>query len=119
MLLATPVTLISVLKGVAYGWRQERLAQNADELRRIASEFYDRVRGFAEFYADSGRHLAKAVDAYNRSAGSWESRLLPSLKRMRELGVGGARMRPQPAAHRRRRCGSRDRWAQGTGPTAQ
>jgi DNA recombination protein RmuC len=97
VLIATPVTLISVLKGVSYGWRQERLAQNADELRRIASEFYDRVRGFAEFYADSGRHLAKAVDAYNRSVGSWEARLTPSLKRMRELGAGGAQEAPEPS----------------------
>jgi DNA recombination protein RmuC len=95
VLLATPVTLISVLKGVSYGWRQEKLAQNAGELRRIASEFYERVRVFGESYADSGRHLAKAVEAYNRSAGSWEARLVPSLKRMRELGVG-ADEAPQP-----------------------
>ncbi len=97
VLLATPVTLVSVLKGVAYGWRQERLAKNADELRRISSEFYERVRAFAEFYADSGRHLAKAVDAYNRSVASFESRLQPSLKRMRELGVGGAAEAPDLA----------------------
>ncbi len=96
VLLATPVTLISVLKGVSYGWRQEKLAQNAGELRRIAGEFYDRVRVFAESYADSGRHLAKAVEAYNRSAGSWEARLLPSLKRMRELGAAGAEESAQP-----------------------
>jgi DNA recombination protein RmuC len=94
VLLATPLTLVSVLKGIAYGWRQERLAKNADELRRISSEFYERVRAFAEFYADSGRHLAKAVDAYNRSVASWDSRLQPSLKRMRELGVGGATEAP-------------------------
>ncbi len=94
VLLATPLTLVSVLKGIAYGWRQERLAKNADELRRISSEFYERVRAFAQFYADSGRHLAKAVDAYNRSVASWESRLQPSLKRMRELGVGGATEAP-------------------------
>ncbi len=94
VLLATPLTLVSVLKGIAYGWRQERLAKNADELRRISSEFYERVRAFAEFYVDSGRHLAKAVDAYNRSAASWDSRLQPSLKRMRELGVGGAAETP-------------------------
>jgi DNA recombination protein RmuC len=97
VLLATPVTLISVLKGVAYGWRQERLAANAEELRRIAQEFYERVRTFADFYADSGRHLARAVDAYNRSVASWDARLLPSLKRMRELGVGGAAEASQPA----------------------
>jgi DNA recombination protein RmuC len=96
VLLATPVTLISVLKGVAYGWRQERLAQNAEELRRIASEFHERVRVFAETYADAGRHLAKAVDAYNRSAGSWDARLAPSLKRMRDLGVGTQDAMPPP-----------------------
>ena len=88
VLLATPVTLVSVLKGVAYTWRQEKLVQNAGELRRLGAELYDRVRVFAESYTDAGRNLAKAVDAYNRSAGSWETRLVPSLKRMRELGVG-------------------------------
>jgi DNA recombination protein RmuC len=96
VLLATPVTLVSVLKGVAYGWKQERLAQNAGEIRRIAGEFYDRVRTFAEVYADSGRHLARAVDAYNRSAGSWEARMLPALKRMRDLGAGSGEDAPQP-----------------------
>jgi DNA recombination protein RmuC len=90
VLIATPVTLVSVLKGVSFGWRQERLAANAEELRRIAGEFQERIRIFGEAYADSGRHLAKAVEAYNRSAGSWDSRMLPSLKRMRELGVGTA-----------------------------
>jgi DNA recombination protein RmuC len=97
VLLATPVTLVSILKGVSYGWRQERLAKNAEELRRIAGEFHERVRAFAESYADSGRHLSKAVEAYNRSAASWDARLLPSLKRMRELGVGGSAEPPQPA----------------------
>jgi DNA recombination protein RmuC len=97
VLLATPVTLVSVLKGVAYTWRQEKLAQNAGELRKLGAELYDRVRVFAESYTDAGRNLAKAVDAYNRSAASFETRLSPSLKRMRELGVGGAEPSPQPA----------------------
>lgn len=96
VLLATPVTLVSILKGVSYGWRQERLAKNAEELRRIAGEFHERVRSFSEFYADSGRHLSKAIEAYNRSVASWDARLLPSLKRMRELGVGGSAEPSQP-----------------------
>jgi DNA recombination protein RmuC len=96
VLLATPVTLVSVLKGVAYTWRQEKLAQNAGELRRLGAELYDRVRVFAESYSDAGRNLAKAVDAYNRSAASYETRLMPSLKRMRELGVGGHDEATQP-----------------------
>jgi DNA recombination protein RmuC len=97
VLLATPMTLVSVLKGVSYGWRQERLAKNAEELRRIAGEFYERMRVFADSYAESGRQLAKAVDSYNRSAASFESRLTPSLKRMRELGAGGAADVPEPS----------------------
>jgi DNA recombination protein RmuC len=96
VLLATPVTLVSVLKGVSYGWKQERLAQNAGEIRRIAGEFYERIRIFADSYSDSGRHLAKAVEAYNRSAASWEARMLPSLKRMRELGAGAGDDTPEP-----------------------
>lgn len=90
VLIATPLTLVSILKGVAYGWRQERLARHAEEIRRIGGEFHERLRNFAEIYRDAGRHLARAVDAFNRSAGSWDSRVLPSLRRMSELGVGGA-----------------------------
>jgi DNA recombination protein RmuC len=88
VLIATPVTLVSVLKGVAYGWRQEKLAKNAEELRRIAGEFHERVRTFGDVYIESGRHLQRAMEAYNKSVASWDARLLPSLKRMRELGVG-------------------------------
>ena len=95
VLIATPVTLISVLKGVAHGWRQEKLARNAEELRRIGAEMYDRLRSFAEAYSDSGRHLQRALEAYNRSAGSWDARVLPSLRRMNELGIGGADEPPQ------------------------
>ena len=97
VLLATPVTAGQrVFKGVAYTWRQEQRAQNAGELRKLGAELYDRVRVFAESYSDAGRNLAKAVDAYNRSAASFETRLSPSLKRMRELGVGGNDEAPQP-----------------------
>ncbi len=97
VLIATPVTLVSVLKGVAYGWRQERLARNAEELRRIAGEFHERVRVFGEAFAESGRHLSRAVEAYNKSVASWDARMLPALKRMRELGVGGSAEPPEPA----------------------
>lgn len=89
VLIATPVTLVSVLRGAAFGWRQERLAKNAEELRRIAGEFHERVRLYAESYAETGRQLARTVEAYNKSVGSWDARLQPSLRRMRELGVGG------------------------------
>lgn len=87
VLLATPVTLISVLKGIAYGWRQEQLAENAEQIRQVAAEFYERVQTYSEYFSDTGNHLEKAVEAYNRAVGSWEARLLPSLRRMRELGA--------------------------------
>jgi DNA recombination protein RmuC len=87
VVIATPVTLISVLKGIAYGWNQEQLAENAEEIRRVASEMYDRVQLVQEHYSETGRLLDKTVEAYNRSVGSWDSRLVPALRKMRELGV--------------------------------
>jgi len=87
VVIATPVTLISVLKGIAYGWNQEQLAENAEEIRRVASEMYERVQLVQEHYSDTGRLLEKTVEAYNRSVGSWDSRLVPSLRKLRELGV--------------------------------
>ncbi len=87
VLLATPATLISVLKGISYDWRQHQLAESAEQVRRLASELYERVLAVQEHYADAGRHLERAVQAYNRSVGSWDNRLLPSLRRIRELGA--------------------------------
>ena len=87
VLLATPTTLISVLKGISYGWRQQLLAENAELIRQVAAEFYERVQILHGHYDDTGRHLERAVDAYNRSVASWEARLLPSLRKVRELGV--------------------------------
>jgi DNA recombination protein RmuC len=66
VVIATPVTLISVLKGIAYGWNQEQLAENAEEIRRVASEMYERVQLVQEHYSDTGRLLEKTVEAYNR-----------------------------------------------------
>ena len=86
-MIATPVTLISVLKGIAYGWNQEQLAENAEEIRRVASEMYERLQAVQEHYSAAGRMLEKTVEAYNRSVGSWDSRLMPSLGKLRELGV--------------------------------
>jgi DNA recombination protein RmuC len=87
VVIATPVTLISILRGIAYGWGQEQLAENAEAIRAVASELYDRVQLVHEHYADTGRLLEKTVESYNRSVGSWDSRLVPALRKMRELGV--------------------------------
>jgi DNA recombination protein RmuC len=87
IVIATPVTLISILKGIAYGWGQEQLAENAEAIRAVASELYDRVQLVHDHYADTGRLLEKTVESYNRSVGSWDVRLVPALRKMRELGV--------------------------------
>ncbi|MGP0072498.1 MAG: DNA recombination protein RmuC [Bryobacteraceae bacterium] len=95
VVIATPVTLISVLKGIAYGWNQEQLAENAEEIRRVASEMYERLQLVQEHYSTTGRMLEKTVEAYNRSVGSWDTRLIPSLGKLRELGVSQG---PEPVA---------------------
>jgi DNA recombination protein RmuC len=87
VLLATPMTLISILKGAAFGWREQRLAENAEWIRQVAAQFYERMQRWAAYYAEAGRHLERAVQAYNESVGSWDARLLPALSRMRDLGA--------------------------------
>ena len=94
VVIATPVTLISVLKGIAYGWTQEQLAENAEAIRSIASELYDRVQLVQNHFTDTGRMLEKTVESYNRSVGSWDSRLVPALRKMRELGVSNETEEP-------------------------
>ncbi|HLK22517.1 MAG TPA: DNA recombination protein RmuC [Bryobacteraceae bacterium] len=89
VVIATPITLISILRGIAYGWGQEQLAENAEAIRAVASELYDRVQLVYDHYADTGRMLEKTIASYNRSVGSWDSRLVPALRKMRELGVSG------------------------------
>lgn len=87
VLIATPITLIAVLKGIAYGWNQAQLAENAIEIRGIAAQLYDRVQTVWQHYADTGRQLEKTVECYNRSVASWDTRLMPAVRRMQELGV--------------------------------
>ena len=87
VLIATPVTLISVLKGIAYGWNQAQLAENAIEIREIACQLHERLQTVWQHYADTGRQLEKTVSSYNKSVGSWDTRLMPAVRRMQELGV--------------------------------
>ncbi len=87
VLVATPTTLIALLKAVAYGWRQEKIAQNAQEISRIGRELYERLAKLAESFAAVGTHLDRATRAYNDTAGTFEKRVLVSARRMKEKGV--------------------------------
>jgi DNA recombination protein RmuC len=91
VLLATPTTLIALLRTVAYGWQQEALAENAREVQDMGRELYKRLATFGEHMARTGRSLSGAVDSYNKAVGSLERNVFPQARRFHELGVvGGA-----------------------------
>jgi len=87
VLIATPVTLVALLRTVGIYWSQEKLARNAREAVEVAREFHERVSTFAEHLGGVGRGLEGAVKAYNKAIGSFESRVLPQGRRLAELGA--------------------------------
>jgi DNA recombination protein RmuC len=96
ILVATPTTLIAILKGVSHGWRQEKLAKNAEEIRQLAAELFDRIVTLQAHFNDIGNALGKSVESFNRCVASLESRLYPSLRRIRDLGATTADQPPAP-----------------------
>jgi DNA recombination protein RmuC len=87
VLLATPTSLMALLKVVAYGWRQIALAENAEQIRDLAETLHQRLATFAEHLDRMGRALGQSVDSYNRAVGSLERQVLPAARRFTELGV--------------------------------
>ena len=87
VIIATPSTLIALLKAVAYGWRQSAVASNAAEIRDLGQELYRRLATFHGHLGRTGQRLAAAVDAYNAAVGSLERQVLPQARRFGELGV--------------------------------
>ena len=89
VILATPTTLISLLRAVAYGWRQEQLAENAQRISEMARELADRFATMIDHLRRVGGSLRSSVAAFNDAVGSFESRVMPWARRFRDLGVAG------------------------------
>jgi DNA recombination protein RmuC len=87
VIIATPSTLIALLKTVAYGWRQSVVAENAAIIRELGQDLYRRLGSFTGHLARTGQRLSAAVEAYNAAVGSLERQVLPQARRFTELGV--------------------------------
>ncbi len=91
VVLATPATLLALLKAVAYGWRQAQFAANAEKVQELGAALHDRVAKFMEHFAKIGNSLEAASKSFNEAVGSFERFVLPSVRKFKELGAGGSK----------------------------
>lgn len=89
VLICTPTTFIALAKAISYGWRQDRLAQNALDVGRLGKDLYARLTKFGDHVTDLGKHISNAAKKYNLLVGSLENSVMPQARRFNELGVEG------------------------------
>lgn len=92
VIIATPTTLIALLRAVAYGWKQENLSRQVEKLNELGQELYKRLADMNSHFSKMGRALSAAVDAYNKGIGSFETRVLVSARKFKDLGVAPAQI---------------------------
>jgi DNA recombination protein RmuC len=87
VILATPTSFVALLRAVGYGWRQQALAQNAEQIRKLGEDLYGRVATFAEHLGRLGKSLESSVSHFNKTVGTFDARVLPSMRRFTEMGI--------------------------------
>jgi len=96
IILATPTSFVALLRAVAYGWRQEQLTANADKIRDIGEELYLRLAVFSEHLAKLGKSIDSSAKHFNNAVGSFDTRILPSARKFKELGINEKKSINQP-----------------------
>ena len=97
VILATPTSFVALLRAVAYGWRQEALAANADRIREVGEDLYQRLAVFTEHLSKLGSSLEGSVSHFNKAVGSFDSKVLPGARKFVEMGVSPKKTLEPPA----------------------
>ncbi len=87
VVLSTPTTLIALLRVVAMGWQHEQLAENSQRISEAGKDLFDRFVTFSDHFSRVGSGLDRAIDSFNKAVGSWESRVIPGARKLKELGA--------------------------------
>ena len=98
VVLATPTTIIALLRAVAFGWRQIAVTENAEKIQELGEQLYKRVTTFVEHLTKVGKNLNNSVNAYNDAIGSLERQVLPGARKFEELGIHSKKQLGEPQA---------------------